>query len=778
LDKNNPTVPAIETNTTYTTDENYTSTVTDETRNTTTLSNDTQVGTLQWLQAPNDTTSTRTTYSYDSIYRAAGVSKPVPNLFNGVSQMQAAYTYEDDQIKTISHNTTSSSNDTTYTFNYGDMRLLSSIQVGSGTPRTLVSNSYVSSDRSYNLQRSTYGNGDWVQYSYDNLDRVIGILFDNDSTNRFAVTYNNAGDVASLTDSANNLFTKHLYDMSDRLKGVTETGISGRNYSHYYSWAFDNNRSVTSFKEILNGSTWTTDYSLDSDNRLSAASYTYGTRSSSTNWTYDAFGRVSARNISDNGAQIFDTDYTFIAPDSTHTSNLVATLRNKRHTAGGYDRTMTYLYDANGNITSISDGTNPVTYGYDGANQLVRENNSPAGKTWSWTYDAGGNIREKREYSYTLDADLTGKTNTLINYGYTDSNGWGDLLTSYNGASITYDGMGNPLTDGTWTYTWEGGRNLVGLSKTGTNISYTYNMDGIRTSKTVNGVTTTYTLVGDRVTQESDGTDTIYYRYDNADSLISMNLDGTEFYYVRNGQNDIVGLANSSGDVIVQYIYDAWGNTISLLDISGINLGVINSYRYRGYRYDTETNFYYLNSRYYSPSIERFVNSDIAAIILLANDTSSSINQFAYCLDNPVMNVDPSGYLSVSVQKISNGLARVLMSLSDYDIRQMKYANSMIFYTQEAGIGVAILATAGTTAVVLGGIGIALAYVNNSISAGVDRDNYGKGATVEFIVRITYYTYYYPIWKTNRMGSYMDSFGSSRGVFFWLASKPIVRWNK
>lgn len=63
-----------------------------------------------------------------------------------------------------------------------------------------------------------------------------------------------------------------------------------------------------------------------------------------------------------------------------------------------------------------------------------------------------------------------------------------------------------------------------------------------------------------------------------------------------------------------------------------------------------------------------------------------------------------------TVQKIGNGLARVLMSLSDYDIRQIKHANSMIYYTQEAGIGVAILATAGTTAVVLGGIGIALAY--------------------------------------------------------------------
>jgi hypothetical protein len=104
----------------------------------------------------------------------------------------------------------------------------------------------------------------------------------------------------------------------------------------------------------------------------------------------------------------------------------------------------------------------------------------------TWIYDAGGNIREKYEYNYTTGT--LGIPLSTIPYEYADSNGWGDLLTSYNGNSINYDGLGNPLSDGTWTYTWEGERNLIGLSKTGTSAAYNYNKDGIRTSKTILGV--------------------------------------------------------------------------------------------------------------------------------------------------------------------------------------------------------------------------------------------------------------------------------------------------
>ena len=86
--------------------------------------------------------------------------------------------------------------------------------------------------------------------------------------------------------------------------------------------------------------------------------------------------------------------------------------------------------------------------------------------------------------------------------------------------------------------------------------------------------------------------------------------------------------------------YNAWGNIIYQYD-DGSNLSNINPYRYRGYRYDDETGYYYLNSRYYDPSIARFISAD--SINYLDPSSSAGLNLYAYCNNNPVMYSDPSG---------------------------------------------------------------------------------------------------------------------------------------
>ena len=91
-----------------------------------------------------------------------------------------------------------------------------------------------------------------------------------------------------------------------------------------------------------------------------------------------------------------------------------------------------------------------------------------------------------------------------------------------------------------------------------------YNDQGIRTEKTVNGVSTKYDLVGDKVTYETNGIDKIYYTYDSADELVSMNLNGKEYYYIRNAQGDITGLFDDKGVQVVTYTYDTWGKLVSI----------------------------------------------------------------------------------------------------------------------------------------------------------------------------------------------------------------------
>ena len=209
-----------------------------------------------------------------------------------------------------------------------------------------------------------------------------------------------------------------------------------------------------------------------------------------------------------------------------------------------------------------------------------------------------------------------------------------------------------PLSDGTWTYTWQGGRNLAGMSKTGTTISYKYNKDGIRTSKTVNGVTTTYTLVGDKVTHETNGTNGVYYRYDSGDKLNSMSLNGVAYYYFRNAQGDIIGLFDNAGTVVVEYTYDAWGNILSTTGTLASTVGKINPYRYRGYRFDEETGLYYLQSRYYNPAWGRFVNED--TVIAEYNGVNAR-NLFSYCSNDPVNMADNTGLLEEQYAGIGGG---------------------------------------------------------------------------------------------------------------------------
>ncbi|MDR1001889.1 MAG: RHS repeat-associated core domain-containing protein [Oscillospiraceae bacterium] len=224
-------------------------------------------------------------------------------------------------------------------------------------------------------------------------------------------------------------------------------------------------------------------------------------------------------------------------------------------------------------------------------------------------------------------------------YLYGDSN-WKDKLTSYDGKAITYDSIGNRTSYDGYTYTWQRGRQLAGISGNGLTASYTYDADGIRTSKTVNGVEHTYLLNGTKVLKEVAGEDILWYDYDAAGNILAMTLNGTTYYYEKNVQGDIIGLIDDTGANVVSYLYDSWGKLVSTTGTLADTVGVKNPYRYRGYRYDTETGLYYLQSRYYDPDMKKFINADEIV------DTGSSVlstNMFAYCENNPVAREDSGG---------------------------------------------------------------------------------------------------------------------------------------
>jgi len=138
------------------------------------------------------------------------------------------------------------------------------------------------------------------------------------------------------------------------------------------------------------------------------------------------------------------------------------------------------------------------------------------------------------------------------------------------------------------------------------------------------------------------GDNVMYFNYDASGVPVSIVYNGTTYYYVTNLQGDIVGIVNQSGNKIVSYTYDAWGNILTTTGTSSTAtlLAERNPLRYRGYVYDTESRLYYLQSRYYDPEMGRFISADSYTSTgqgILGN------NMFAYCGNSPVNGSDPCG---------------------------------------------------------------------------------------------------------------------------------------
>ena len=119
---------------------------------------------------------------------------------------------------------------------------------------------------------------------------------------------------------------------------------------------------------------------------------------------------------------------------------------------------------------------------------------------------------------------------------------------------------------------------------------------------------------------------------------------------MKNLQGDIIGILDSGGNTVVEYLYDAWGQEVGRGGTMWQTLGALNPFRYRGYYFDQESGLYYLNSRYYDPEIGRYVNSDKyleSGHVVLGN------NLFLYCFNNPVRYTDPSGEFVVTATAVT-----------------------------------------------------------------------------------------------------------------------------
>jgi len=562
------------------------------------------------------------------------------NLLTKVRALSSAgyventYGYDDaGQLNRITHNGFD------YTFVRDGFGNTTDVNVGTEIPVNLIKN--VFDPNNGNLKTSTYGNGFSLNYEYDPYGRLITTKKGQDVAYQYL--YDARGNLAKITEdpAGTQKITNFSYDVGDRLIKQASSDGSAIQYS------YDNMDRATTPTYTFAGQTKKTTFEYGADNRK--AKTTLATNGTITR-TYDTLNREYITDINATAGQepTLRTQRSFISdPSSKKTTTLIDTYTNYNHN-GASDIALSqyqYTYDDNGNIHTMTDiAGNVTTYTYDGLNQLIRVDDQNAGVSTTYSYDTGGNIVNTEQHDYTID-DL-GIGYNANDYIYGDGN-WNDLLTSYNYQDITYDAIGNPLTyredslGKPMNFTWEGHQLKTAVAN-GKNLSYTYNSDGIRTGKTVNDVTTNYFLDGSTViAQQTGSNDAMWFLYDSDGTRVGFTYNGTAYYYTKNAQGDVTGIVDGNNTMVVEYSYDAWGKLLSTTGTMADTLGVQNPFLYRGYYYDSETELYYLNSRYYDPTTGRYINSDNQ---VTAGGDLTGMNLFAYCGNNPVNRVDLTGH--------------------------------------------------------------------------------------------------------------------------------------
>ena len=619
--------PYISTYTTYNTTGNYVATQSDDRGNYTTYNQNPTTGRLNSVTDPKGNT---TTYGYNTDDYITSISAAGSG---GTSTINYAYD-TNKRLANITHNGFQ------YGFTYDQWGNTVATTVA-GT--TLASNTYKANNGP--IDRTTYANGAYISYTYDTYNRLTNKKASNTTgvseTNLDSYAYNYKGQLGRYIDygSGNTVTNHYTYDLIGRL--TQDTRSNGQNFKY----AYDNMNRPTHVEYYDNSTTpKKTTYTYLADSLPNITTFYNASR---YKHNYDNLNRTTSTQTyptAGNDDLYMQHMYTYLTISGNRQSSLPYRETFRFYPSPTNILDFDYIYDQNGNITRKYDRvTGEYTYyTYDGLNQLIREDDQTQNTTTTWTYDTAGNILNRKTYIYTTGTVGTVLTTDTYTYPAT---GWKDLLVGYNGQTITYDTIGNPLTyrDGI-IMTWQQGRQLKTLTKSGTTNTYTYYASGLRESKTTGGIKTSFIYNGGQLVKSSNTSQTIYFLYEG-NTPIGFVYNGTNYYYITNMAGDIIGLTDANMNIIARYTYDAWGKPLTVTDANGntisssTHIANINPLRYRGYYYDTETGLYYLNSRYYDPCTGRFINADV----LLDTDEILGMNLFAYCGNNPVNNCDPTG---------------------------------------------------------------------------------------------------------------------------------------
>ncbi|MBP0011483.1 RHS repeat-associated core domain-containing protein, partial [Roseofilum sp. Belize Diploria] len=157
-----------------------------------------------------------------------------------------------------------------------------------------------------------------------------------------------------------------------------------------------------------------------------------------------------------------------------------------------------------------------------------------------------------------------------------------------------------------------------------------------------------------QVLEEYDALGNLQAAYTYGEDLISRVEGGETSFYHIDGLGSTRLLTDAFGGVSESYNYDAYGNLIA-------GDGSDNPYLFAGEQRDVETGLDYLRARYYDPTLGRFISRDAYQGSL---DDPMSQHKYQYAHANPVVNTDPSGYITLGEQLSALSVQSVLASMS------------------------------------------------------------------------------------------------------------------
>ena len=517
------------------------------------------------------------------------------------------------------------------------------VRLGSDSGMLLEGKKYVYDDvgNLKEIRESTGKYNKLVEYTYDSQNQLTSEAYYKSGEAEAYITYNytydTAGNLLTVSQKKGNTTTllqtytygdAQWHDLLTAVNGQAITYDASGNPLSYGGWSFgwQNGRQLKTASKTSDGKTETLEYAYDADGIRTSKTYTVETFTQLPDYTvtFQADGATVKTMTVEDGYTLKDSDYPAVPTKTGYTGEWVkytsavhsnVTVQAK-YTAVSTDHTVTFK--ANGKTVK----TMVVPDGY-----VLQDSDYPP---------IPPRVGYKGSWSKVTTAI---RRDTVIYASYMPNGGGivippqptspGEIMSGGEGEPVEAD---VPAEDET-------------VSPQGTHVT------GTQT------VTHEYLTLSGKVARETIKTDNsltavLDFVYDDAGRPFALpfalkySTDGTSFktyYYVLNLQGDVVKLIHYipgfEYESVATYEYDAWGNIVS----SSGRLAEINPIRYRGYYYDNETGFYYLQSRYYDPANRRFISADSYQS---TGQGFVGTNMFAYCNNSPVFLVDSYGNMA------------------------------------------------------------------------------------------------------------------------------------